>query len=84
MKWFRFYHEAYRNPKVQDMRPELFKFWVNFLCIASESEPRGVVASEGHLRRALGLSKGTVVRYCRELEGLVLLHRSDAGALPPL
>lgn len=83
MKWFRFYHEAYRNPKVQDMRPELFKFWVNFLCLASESEVRGTVPSEGHVRRALGLGKGTVERYCRELVNLDLLIRRNTGALTP-
>jgi hypothetical protein len=31
MKWFRFYNEVYRNDKVQSLRPELFRFWVN-LC----------------------------------------------------
>lgn len=83
MKWFRFYHEAYRNPKVQDMRPELFKFWVNFLCVASESDTRGVVASESHLRLRIGLSKPLTKRFCDELEALALLHRDDAGALHP-
>lgn len=83
MKWFRFYHEAYRNPKVQEMRPELFKFWVNFLCVASESEERGRVASEGHLKLALGLTKPTTKRYVSELEALSLLHRDDQGGLRP-
>lgn len=81
MKWFRFYHEAYRNPKVQDMRPELFKFWVNVLCVASESETRGTIPSEAHLRLALGLTKPTTRRFTSELEALSLLHRSEQGAL---
>ena len=83
MKWFRFYHASYRNPKVQEMRPELFRFWVNMLCVASESEERGTIPSEAHLGRALGLSKALVKRYCSDLEALVLLHRSDTGALTP-
>lgn len=83
MKWFRFYHDAYRNPKVQDMRPELFKFWVNFLCVASESPERGVIQSEAHLRLALGLTKPLAKRWVSELEALSLLQRSDDGALRP-
>ena len=38
MKWFRFYHEVYRDPKAYELRPELFRFWINFQCVASESE----------------------------------------------
>lgn len=83
MKWYRFYNEVYRDPKVQDLRAELFRFWVNFMCVASESEPRGQVTSEAHLRRALGLSAATVRRYCSDLEGALLLHRSSTGALVP-
>lgn len=65
------------------MRAELFKFWVNFLCVASESEDRGTVASEAHLRLALGLTKPTCSRYVSELEALSLLHRTEQGALRP-
>ena len=38
MKWFRFYNEVLDDPKVQRLTPELFKFWVNILCIASKNE----------------------------------------------
>lgn len=84
MKWFRFYHDAYRDPKVQNMRPELFKFWVNFLCVASESEDRGTIRSLDHLRRALGLSRRLTERYCGELEAMGLLHRGDSEATTKL
>lgn len=36
MKWFRFYEEVLEDPKVQMLSPELFKFWVNILCMASK------------------------------------------------
>lgn len=36
MKWFRFYSETVHDPKVQQLAPELFKTWVNLLCIASQ------------------------------------------------
>ncbi len=35
--WFRFYHEALDDPKVQKLPPHLFKAWVNILCIASSN-----------------------------------------------
>ncbi len=38
MKWFRFYSEALEDPKVQKLSPELFKFWVNILCITSKHD----------------------------------------------
>jgi len=34
MQWFRFYHEVLDDPKVQNLPPEDFKFWVNLLCLA--------------------------------------------------
>lgn len=32
--WFRFYESALDDPKVQLLPPDLFKFWVNCLCLA--------------------------------------------------
>lgn len=43
MKWFRFYHDAIDDPKVQRLPGESFKFWVNVLCLASQSDERGIV-----------------------------------------
>lgn len=34
-RWFRFYGEALNDHKVQSLSPELFKTWVNLLCVAS-------------------------------------------------
>jgi hypothetical protein len=38
MRWFRFYHEALDDPKVQRLPAELFKAWVNLLCVAGKNE----------------------------------------------
>lgn len=35
MRWFRFYDEALDDPKVQRLPGDLFKAWVNLLCLAS-------------------------------------------------
>lgn len=36
MQWFRFYGEAVNDPKVQSLPGDLFKTWVNILCLASQ------------------------------------------------
>jgi len=43
MQWFRFYHEALDDPKVQRLPGDLFKAWVNILCIASQQPERGTL-----------------------------------------
>lgn len=43
MKWFRFYDEALDDPKVQRLPGDLFKLWVNLLCLASKNDERGVL-----------------------------------------
>jgi hypothetical protein len=37
-KWFRLYAELVDDPKVQMLPPDLFKAWVNLLCIASRND----------------------------------------------
>lgn len=46
MRWFRFYHDAIDDPKVQRLPAEIFKFWVNMLCLASRSQERGVITQD--------------------------------------
>ena len=37
MTWFRFHDTALDNPKVQRLPADLFKSWVNLLCVASQN-----------------------------------------------
>lgn len=39
-RWFRFYDDALDHPKVQRLPADLFKFWVNLLCLASRNNGR--------------------------------------------
>jgi len=43
MQWFRFYSEALDDPKVQRLPGDLFKAWVNLLCLANEQDERGTL-----------------------------------------
>lgn len=45
MQWFRFYSEALDDPKVQRLPGDLFKAWVNLLCLANEQAERGTLPS---------------------------------------
>jgi hypothetical protein len=36
-QWFRLYSEILNDPKVQNLSPELFRDWINILCIASKN-----------------------------------------------
>jgi hypothetical protein len=44
MRWFRFYDEALDDPKVQRLPAELFKAWVNLLCVASRN--KGIIPAD--------------------------------------
>jgi hypothetical protein len=35
--WFRFYNDAVNDPKVQKLPSDMFKAWVNLLCLASKN-----------------------------------------------
>lgn len=37
-RWFRFYSTVVDDPKAQMLSPELFKHWVNLLCIAAQHD----------------------------------------------
>lgn len=39
-RWFRFYNDAVNDPKVQRLPPEIFKLWINVLCLASANAGR--------------------------------------------
>jgi hypothetical protein len=37
VNWFRFYDEVVEDPKVQQLPPEVFKAWVNLMCLAAKN-----------------------------------------------
>lgn len=80
MKWFRFYHDAIDDPKVQRLPGDLFKFWVNVLCLASRSDERGVVKLElGEIAFALRLSDEATEAMASELVARNLLEETTSG-----
>lgn len=52
-RWFRFYAEAMRNPKVLRLSDKDFRLWVNLLAVASEND--GHIPADDVLKLVLGM-----------------------------
>lgn len=79
MKWFRFYSEALHDPKVQRLKPETFKAWVNLLCLASEQDARGCLPPVSDVAFALRVKEDKAVSILHELHTAGLIDRGDDG-----
>lgn len=75
MEWFRFYHKAVDDPKVQRLAPPLFKHWVNLLCLASRNAERGTLPSLADLAFGLRLPDGKVRAILADLVAAELIDR---------
>jgi len=80
MKWFRFYSDALDDPKVQRLPGDLFKAWVNILCLASRSE--GVLPSMEDMTFGLRLSETEVTAILAALTARGLLDEEDGNVSP--
>lgn len=76
MEWFRFYHEAVDDPKVQRLSPQLFKHWINILCLSSRNSERGSVPSCSDLAFGLRVSEGKVAAIIGSLMDAGLIDRT--------
>lgn len=81
MAWFRFYHEALDDPKVQRLTPTLFKAWVNLLCLAARKGGR--LPSVDDIAFSLRASVNDAQQYIDELILLGLLDISPKGDVTP-
>jgi hypothetical protein len=84
MDWFRFHHSALNDPKVQRLAPELFRAWVNLLCLASQQPERGVLPVLDDCAFALRTDLDTLVGWVEQLVEAGLLDElpDDAGYMP--
>lgn len=79
MKWFRFYAEAVSDPKVQLLSPDLFKTWVNILCIACTADG-GVLPNLEAMAYTL---HAPVSKLRRHIDALVSAELLDNDPLRP-
>lgn len=81
MQWFRFYSGALDDPKVQRLTGDLFKVWINLLCLANESEERGILPSNDDIAFRLRLDDQKTADALRGLIRAGLLDQDEDGAL---
>lgn len=72
-RWFRFYADAMRNPKVARLSDFEFRLWVELLCVASEND--GQIPSADDLK---GILKRRLDHLLRGLNGLIRHGLIDA------
>ena len=66
--WFRFYSEALESRKAQSLEPRLFKHWVNLLCLANITKPRGTLPTLQNSAFALRLDTHETNDILQELK----------------
>jgi len=82
MQWFRLYSDILEDPKVQNLPPELFKFWINILCVASKNDGKlppikdiafALRMSESETQEALkGIQKAQLIDEKSNQHGITL------------
>lgn len=79
-RWFRFYTSVVDDPKAQMLAPDLFKHWVNVLCIAAEND--GELPSLSAVAFKLRLAEPKAAAVLVKLCGFGLLDKTDKGFKP--
>jgi len=79
-RWFRFYDRALDDPKVQRLAPDVFKGWVNVLCLASRND--GKLPSVPDIAFALRITDREADSLITALMGAGLLEDSGEKMVP--
>lgn len=78
MQWFRFYHEALDDPKVQQLDGNLFKAWVNLLCLCCRNG--GLPRSVSDIAFALRIDVDGCLTVLQRLSSGGLIDKVSGGA----
>lgn len=79
-RWFRFYTGVVDDPKAQMLAPDLFKHWVNVLCIAAEND--GELPSLSAIAFKLRLAEPKAAGVLAKLCSFGLLDKTEKGFKP--
>lgn len=79
--WFRFYHEALDDPKVQQLSSDLFRDWVNLLCLTCRND--GFLPDLSAVTFALRKSESDTMFCIESLVDAGLLDRFKSGRIRP-
>jgi hypothetical protein len=84
MQWLRLYDDLLDDPKVQRLSPELFKHWINILCLANKGAPRGTLPSTSEdFAFRLRVSREELTHILVQLSEAGLLERDNQNRLRP-
>lgn len=78
--WLRLYTNILENPKVQRLKPEVFRAWVNVLALYKRNNE--VMPPIDEIAFALRCSEKDARRYVAELVKAGLLDEADDGLMP--
>jgi len=82
MKWFRFYSEALDDPKVQNLPIAARWHWLEMLCVANSSEPRGRLHADRRLAARCNLTVSRLHALCKQLVSAGLLDEDGDYLIP--
>ena len=75
-RWFRMYDDVLDDPKVQRLPPDMFKSWVNLLCLASRND--GMLPSIEDISFALRIPENVTRDMVRDLSQRGLIDEGDS------
>lgn len=79
-RWFRFYTETLEHPKAQRLPGDVFKGWVNLLCLAARND--GKLPPHADIAFALRMTGTKVTALLDALVEATLLDHDDNGLRP--
>lgn len=78
--WFRFYDDAVNDPKIIDLPDDLYRAWVNLLCIAAKND--GVLPEMKHIALVLRVKPAKAAAIIARLVGAELIDNHDGIFAP--
>src|SRR5262249_22021146 len=79
LPWLKLWHEILDSPKIQLMSGELFKGWVNVLCLTCRHNNEGALPDLGSITFALRVSTKEAESLLLQLLNRGLLERHEGG-----
>lgn len=79
-RWFRFYDDAVNDPKLIKLPDDLFRFWVNLLCVAAKGDGR--LPATDDMAIILRMKPTRAAALITELVAAGLLDKVEAGYSP--
>ena len=78
--WFRFYQSALEDPRIQRLPGDLFKSWVNLLCLTSKND--GILPPIDDIAFSLRMTEDEADIVINKLLNAHLLERKGAWLAP--